>query len=60
MVQRWLFLNLSTNCMKEQSQRKHFLIDAQGQILGRLATKVAKPVSGKGKVDFAPHMDEAD
>ena len=28
MAQRWLFLNLSTNCMKEQSQRKHFLIDA--------------------------------
>ncbi len=46
--------------MKEQSQRKHFLIDAQGQILGRLATRVAKVVSGKGKVNFAPHIDGGD
>ncbi|MFZ1735928.1 MAG: 50S ribosomal protein L13 [Candidatus Moraniibacteriota bacterium] len=46
--------------MKEQSQRKHFLIDAQGQILGRLATRVAKAVSGKGKVNFAPHIDGGD
>lgn len=60
MGQRLLSLNLSTNCMKEQSQRKHFLIDAQGQVLGRLATQVAKTVSGKGKVDFAPHIDGGD
>ncbi len=46
--------------MKDQSQRKHFLIDAQGQVLGRLATRVARAVSGKGKTDFAPHIDGGD
>jgi large subunit ribosomal protein L13 len=46
--------------MKEQSQRKHFLLDAQGQILGRLATRVAEVVSGKRKVNFAPHIDGGD
>ena len=45
--------------MKEPN-RKHFLIDAQGKILGRLATRVAQVVSGKRKVDFAPHIDGGD
>lgn len=59
MAPRLPFLNLSTNRMKEL-QRKHFLIDAQGKILGRLATRVAQAVSGKRKVDFAPHIDGGD
>lgn len=46
--------------MKEQSQRKHFLLDAQGQVLGRLATRIAEIVSGKRKKDFSPHIDGGD
>lgn len=42
------------------NNRKHFLFDAQGKILGRLATHAAKLLSGKGKVDFAPHIDGGD
>ncbi len=35
-------------------------MDAQGKILGRLATRVATVLSGKRKVDFAPHIDGGD
>lgn len=40
--------------------RKYYSVDAQGKILGRLATRVARVLSGKGKVDFAPHIDGGD
>lgn len=40
--------------------RKYFVIDAQGKILGRLATRAAGLLSGKRKVDFAPHIDGGD
>lgn len=35
-------------------------MDAQGKILGRLATRVATILSGKRKVGFAPHIDGGD
>jgi len=34
-------------------ERKTYLIDAQGKILGRLASKIANILIGKGKVVFA-------
>ena len=40
--------------------RKWFTIDAKGQTLGRLSTKVATIISGKNRVDFSPHMDNGD
>jgi len=42
------------------AERKWYVIDAQGQTLGRLATIIANTISGKRKVDFAPHMDNGD
>ncbi|MBI4735234.1 MAG: 50S ribosomal protein L13 [candidate division NC10 bacterium] len=36
------------------------LLDAQGQILGRLACRVAMLLRGKGKPVFAPHLDVGD
>jgi len=41
-------------------QRKWFVVDAQGQTLGRLATTIATTLRGKNKVDFASHMDNGD
>jgi large subunit ribosomal protein L13 len=38
-------------------ERKWYVIDAKGQTLGRLATKLAVILKGKNKVDFAPHVD---
>lgn len=35
-------------------------IDAKGQSLGRLATKVALLLRGKGKPSYQPHLDEGD
>ncbi len=35
-------------------------IDASGEILGRLATKVAVLLRGKHKVSFSPHIDAGD
>ena len=41
-------------------QRRWFLIDADGMVLGRLACEVAKIIRGKHKPIFTPHMDTGD
>jgi len=40
--------------------RQWVLVDADGQTLGRLATRVATLLRGKGKPVFAPHQDVGD
>ena len=40
--------------------RAWFVVDAQGMILGRLATRVAHVLRGKHKPMFSPHMDVGD
>ena len=45
---------------QEEIRRKWYLIDANGQVLGRLATKVAKLLIGKGKVFYTPHLECGD
>jgi large subunit ribosomal protein L13 len=40
--------------------RAWFVVDAQDQILGRLATTIATRLRGKHKPEFAPHMDNGD
>ncbi len=39
---------------------KWFLVDAEGMVLGRLASEVAKIIRGKHKPTFTPHMDTGD
>ncbi len=41
-------------------EKKWFLIDADGLVLGRLASQVAKILRGKHKTGFTPHMDCGD
>ena len=41
-------------------QRNWLLIDAEGQILGRLATRIALLLRGKHKAIFTPHLDTGD
>jgi large subunit ribosomal protein L13 len=41
-------------------ERKWFMIDAKSKILGRLATRVAGLLMGKGKPQFTPHLDVGD
>ncbi len=41
-------------------ERKCFVIDANGKILGRVATKAATLLRGKHKTIFTPHLDTGD
>ena len=41
-------------------QHKWWLIDAEGVVLGRLASEVAKILRGKHKPTFTPHIDTGD
>lgn len=44
----------------EDADRKWYLVDAQDQILGRLASQVARIIRGKNKAIFTPNMDTGD
>ena len=41
-------------------ERKWYVIDAEGEILGRLATKVASILRGKNKPEYTPNVDTGD
>ncbi len=45
---------------KEEVQRQWYVVDATDQVLGRLASKVAKILRGKHKPNFTPHVDTGD
>lgn len=45
---------------KEDIICKWFLMDAEGKILGRLASKVAAILKGKHKAIYSPHIDTGD
>ncbi len=52
---------MKTSWIKESEiDRKWYVLDASGLILGRLATKVASLLIGKGKINFVPNMDNGD
>ena len=44
----------------EDADRKWYLVDAKDQVLGRLATEIAKVIRGKNKAIFTPNMDTGD
>ena len=41
-------------------EHQWYIVDAEGMVLGRLATEVAKIIRGKHKPMFTPHMDTGD
>ena len=41
-------------------QQRWYIVDAEGVVLGRLASEVAKVIRGKHKPIFTPHMDTGD
>jgi large subunit ribosomal protein L13 len=41
-------------------EQRWFIVDANGMVLGRLATEVARIIRGKHKPIFTPHMDTGD
>ena len=53
--------NMSTTIVNSNDvQREWFVIDAEGQTIGRLATRIATVLRGKHKVTFTPHVDGGD
>ena len=46
--------------MTTVTKRKKIALDASGQIVGRLATKIAMILMGKNKPDFQRHIDTGD
>jgi len=45
---------------KFEVSRRWFVVDAQGKVLGRLASRIAMVLRGKNKPEFTPHMDTGD
>ena len=41
-------------------ERQWFIVDADGEVLGRLASKVASVLRGKHKPSYTPHVDTGD
>jgi len=44
----------------EDIEKKWYLVDAEGKVLGRLASKIARILSGKNKPIYTPHLDVGD
>ena len=44
----------------DKIERKWYVVDADGQTLGRLASEIAKVLRGKNKPVFTPHVDTGD
>lgn len=71
---RWYILKsyaaLCLDCSGEQMKtyspkaaeidRRWWLVDAEGKVLGRLATEIARVLRGKHKPTYTPHMDMGD
>jgi large subunit ribosomal protein L13 len=56
-------VNLELAAMNKQealSQRRWYVVDAQGMVLGRMATEIAKVLRGKHKPAFTPNQDVGD
>ena len=61
--QRRLFNAMPTktyNAKPGEIAREWYVVDAEGQTLGRLATRIADMLRGKGKPAYTPHVDSGD
>ena len=48
------------NAKPGEIARRWYVVDAEGQTLGRLATRIADTLRGKGKPEYTPHVDTGD
>ena len=53
-------MNTTYSAKKEDTQREWYVVDAEGQTLGKLAVVVANVLRGKHKPTFTPHADAGD
>lgn len=45
---------------KETVERKWYVVDAEGEVVGRLCSKIASVLRGKHKPSYTPHVDTGD
>jgi len=45
---------------KATVQPKWYVVDGEGEVVGRLATRIASVLRGKHKPDYTPHVDNGD
>lgn len=45
---------------QKEVKRDWHLVDVNGQVLGRMASQIARLLMGKNKASFSPHMDSGD
>jgi large subunit ribosomal protein L13 len=50
----------SLSCEEARAARRWYLADADGKVLGRLASRVASVLRGKENPGFSPHVDAGD
>jgi large subunit ribosomal protein L13 len=50
----------TVSAKKETAEHKWYVVDAEGETVGRLSTKVASILMGKNKPSFTPHVDTGD
>jgi large subunit ribosomal protein L13 len=48
------------NAKAEDVERRWYVVDAEGETLGRLATRIADTLRGKRRPDYTPHVDTGD
>ncbi len=53
-------MKMTRSVSAEQARREWFVIDAEGKILGRLATEIASRLRGKHKPSWSPNADTGD
>jgi len=57
-VKTLVYRTISAN--KETVNKQWYVVDAEGEVLGRLASKVAYVLRGKHKPEYTPHVDCGD
>lgn len=45
---------------KEQVERRWYIVDAEGMVVGRLSSRIAAVLRGKHRPDYTPHVDTGD
>jgi large subunit ribosomal protein L13 len=50
----------TVSAKKETAEHKWYIVDADGETVGRLSTKIATVLMGKNKPSFTPHVDTGD
>jgi large subunit ribosomal protein L13 len=48
------------SAIKETIQRNWFIVDAEGETVGRLCSRIASVLRGKHRPDYTPHVDTGD